>query len=122
MENLSADVVLELDTFWATVGGIDTPAYLRTLGDRVQFLHIMDGPIVGDIATSLPSSESALTVPDALANAFETQLPAGSGDVNVAAILAAAPHALRVVEFDGYTGDVFDGVAASFAWLAANDN
>ena len=121
LERLSPEVVLELDTYWATVGGADVPALLSSLGERVQFLHIKDGPIAGDIAAVLPSSESALVVPEALANAFESQLPAGQGDVDVPAILAAAPHALRVVEFDGYTGDVFDGVAQSFAWLKEND-
>ncbi len=49
------------------------------------------------------------------------QEPAGQGDVDVAAVLAAAPHALRVVEFDDYAGDVFDGIAASYAWLLEND-
>ncbi|MCU1444561.1 sugar phosphate isomerase/epimerase [Cryobacterium sp.] len=121
VERLSPDVALELDTYWSTVGGADTPELLRRLGDRVQFLHVKDGPVRGDIATALPSSESALKVPEALATAFTSQLPAGSGDVGVAAILAAAPHALRVVEFDGYAGDVFEGIAASFAWLAEND-
>jgi sugar phosphate isomerase/epimerase len=121
VEQLSADVALELDTYWSTVGGADTPELLRRLGDRVQFLHVKDGPIAGAIATTLPSNESALEVPDELTAAFKDQLPAGSGDVGVAAILAAAPHALRVVEFDGYAGDVFEGIAASFAWLAEND-
>jgi hypothetical protein len=36
-------------------------------------------------------------------------------------VLAAAPHALRVVEFDDYAKDVFEGVAESFAWLQEND-
>jgi sugar phosphate isomerase/epimerase len=121
VERLAPAVVLELDTFWSTVGGADTPALLASLGAQVQFLHIKDGPIAGAIATSLPSSESALDVPDDLATAFDSQLPAGSGDVNVAAILAAAPHALRVVEFDGYDGDVFQGIAASLAYLESND-
>lgn len=121
LEALSPEVVLEIDTFWATVGGMDTPALLRSLGDRVVALHIKDGPIAGAIATALPSSESALEVPADLADAFTSQLPAGSGDVDVSAILAAAPHALRVVEFDGYAGDVFEGIATSLAWLAAND-
>ena len=121
VEQLSPEVVLELDTFWATVGGQDTPALLRQLGDRVQFLHIKDGKVSGDIATALPSSESALVVPDALKAAFENQTPAGQGDVDVRAILEAAPHALRVVEFDAYSGDVFAGIAESFAWLKEND-
>ena len=121
LERLSPDVVLEIDTFWSTVGGADTPALLRSLGDRVQFLHIKDGKVAGDIATALPSSESALVVPEALAKAFKNQTPAGQGDVDVKAVLAAAPHALRVVEFDDYAKDVFDGIAESFAWLAEND-
>lgn len=121
LERLSPEVVLEIDTFWSTVGGADTPALLRSLGERVQFLHIKDGRVAGDIATSLPSSESALEVPAELAKAFRDQVPAGSGDVDIPAILAAAPHALRVVEFDGYSGDIFEGVATSLAWLAQND-
>ena len=121
IERLSPDVVLEIDTFWSTVGGADTPALLASLGDRVQLLHIKDGRIHGDIATALPSSESALVVPEALAAAFKNQVPAGSGDVDVRAILAAAPHALRVVEFDDYAADVFDGITESFAWLTEND-
>jgi sugar phosphate isomerase/epimerase len=121
LERLSAAVVLEVDTFWSTVGGADTPALLTGLGERVQFLHIKDGKVAGDIATSLPSSESALDVPDALRVAFENQTPAGQGDVDVKAVLTAAPHALRVVEFDGYKGDVFEGIAESLAWLAEND-
>ena len=118
---LEPGVVLEVDTFWATVGGADVPAVLTSLGSRVHALHIKDGKVSGDIATALPSSESALVVPDALRAAFENQTPAGQGDVDVAAILAAAPHALRVVEFDAYSGDVFDGIAQSLAWLGSND-
>jgi sugar phosphate isomerase/epimerase len=121
VENLAPDVQLEVDTFWATVGGADTPAVLRALGERVQALHIKDGRIGGDIATVLPSSEDALVVPDALKAAFENQTPAGQGDVDVSAILRAAPHALRVVEFDAYKGDVFEAIAESYAWLQAND-
>lgn len=121
VELLAPDTVLEVDTFWATVGGADTPAVLRALGDRVRALHIKDGKISGDIATVLPSSESALIVPEALKAAFENQTPAGQGDVDVKAILDAAPNALRVVEFDAYRGDVFEGIAESLAWLAAND-
>ncbi|HWD62460.1 MAG TPA: sugar phosphate isomerase/epimerase [Humibacter sp.] len=121
VELLGPDTVLEVDTFWATVGGADTPAVLRSLGDRVRALHIKDGTITDDILNVLPSSESALIVPEALQAAFENQKPAGQGDVDVKAILEAAPNALRVVEFDAYKGDVFEGIAESFAWLKEND-
>ncbi|WP_430393808.1 hypothetical protein [Brachybacterium nesterenkovii] len=70
----------------------------------------------------LPSSESALIVSDALARAFKEQKPAEQGEVDVLAILAAAPQALRVVEFDDYAGDVFEGIAESLAWLGENDD
>jgi sugar phosphate isomerase/epimerase len=121
VEQLNPGVVLEVDTFWATVGGADAPAVLRSLGERVRAIHVKDGLIDDAIRDVLPSSESALIVPDALKAAFENQQPAGQGDVDVKAILQAAPQALRVIEFDSYQGDVFDGIAASFAWLAEND-
>jgi sugar phosphate isomerase/epimerase len=100
VDRLDEGIVLEIDTFWASVGGVDTPALLTELGDRVKFIHVKDGPL------SLETT---------------TQLPAGQGDVDVVGILAAAPAALRVVEFDAYSGDVFDGLAASFAWLQEHD-
>ena len=121
VEQLDPAVGLEVDTFWATVGGADVPAVLRALGDRVRAIHVKDGLIDDAIRNILPSSESALIVPEALTAAFENQKPAGQGDVDVKAILAAAPQALRVVEFDRFRGDVFEGIAASFAWLAEND-
>ena len=121
VEHLAPEVVLEVDTFWATVGGADVPAVLHSLGDRVVAIHVKDGKVTGDIATALPSAQSALDVPDALRAAFENQTPAGQGDVDVPAILAAAPTALRVVEFDSYRGDLFDAVAQSLAWLTEND-
>lgn len=121
VEQLAPGVVLEVDTFWATVGGADAPGVLQSLGDRVRAIHVKDGKITDDIKNVLPSSESALIVPEALKAAFENQTPAGQGDVDVAAILNAAPHALRVVEFDAYSSDVFEGIAQSYTWLQAND-
>ncbi|MFC8799701.1 sugar phosphate isomerase/epimerase family protein [Promicromonospora sp. NPDC057138] len=98
--HLASDVVLEIDTYWAGVGGADTPALLAALGDRVRLIHVKDGTLDGDVIK---------------------QQPAGSGDVGVPAILAAAPQATRVIEFDAYAGDVFAGIAQSFAWLAEYD-
>jgi sugar phosphate isomerase/epimerase len=98
--HLAPEVVLEVDTYWAAVGGADTPALLAALGDRVQLIHVKDGTLDGDV---------------------DKQQPAGSGEVGVPAILAAAPQATRVIEFDAYAGDVFAGIAQSFAWLTEND-
>lgn len=95
-ELLDPRVVLEIDTFWVEVGGVSAPALLARLGDRVQYLHMKDGPLSLDTLT---------------------QLPLGQGAVDVPAILAAAPRAHRVVEFDDHDGDIFAAVAASRRFL-----
>lgn len=95
-ERLDPAIVLELDTYWAVVGGADPVRLLGTLGERVRFLHVKDGP---------GSRET------------REQVPAGQGAIDVPAILRAAPDALRVVEFDDYAGDVFDGIEASVEYL-----
>jgi sugar phosphate isomerase/epimerase len=41
---LPANVVLEIDTYWVEVGGVDAAELLARLGDKVQFLHVKDGP------------------------------------------------------------------------------
>lgn len=120
-EQLGDKAVLEIDTFWATVGGADVPAFLRSLGERVVLIHVKDGKVSGDIASELPSSESALKVSGALAAAFKEQVPAGQGQVDIVAILEAAPQATRVVEFDDYAGDLFEGIAEALAYLREND-
>ena len=93
---LDERVVLEVDTYWAAVGGVPAPELLGRLGERVRFLHVKDGPITDDP---------------------KAQLPAGTGAMDVPAVLAAAPDALRVIEFDDYAGDIFAGLAASLAYL-----
>jgi sugar phosphate isomerase/epimerase len=97
---LAPEVVLEVDTYWSTVGGMDTPALLRRLGDRVRLLHVKDGPLGDDPLD---------------------QRPVGSGSVPVRDILGAAPHALRVLEFDQYAGDLFEGLAQGLDFLSRND-
>ena len=95
---LDPRVVLEVDTFWAEVGGEPAPALLRRLGERVQLLHVKDGPRVRDTST---------------------QTAVGSGSLPIADILAAAPHAVRVIELDAYgAGDVFDALADSWRFMS----
>lgn len=95
-ELLDPAVQLEVDTYWAEVGGLPAAGLLERLGDRVTFLHIKDGPLT-DVDLD--------------------QLPAGAGGMDMPAVLAAAPQALRVIEFDDYRGDPFDGIAESLAYL-----
>ncbi len=93
---LGPEVVLEVDTYWATAGGEDAAALLGRLGDRVRAIHVKDGGLATD-ATG--------------------QVPAGQGSVPIGEVLAAAGNALWVVEFDQFDGDIFDGIKQSFEFL-----
>ena len=44
-DQLDDAVLLEVDTYWAAVGGQAVPDLLRRLGDRVRYLHVKDGPV-----------------------------------------------------------------------------
>ncbi|MHA6615569.1 sugar phosphate isomerase/epimerase family protein [Pseudonocardia sp. DLS-67] len=96
--HLDEAVVLEVDTYWAAVGGQDPVALLKRLGERVTAVHVKDGPATPDPAD---------------------QVPVGQGGLPVREILGAAPDALRVVELDDTRGDRFRAVADSVAWLRA---
>ena len=97
-DQLDPAVVLEVDTYWAYAGGADVPALLGRLGDRVVALHVKDGD--GTLNT-------------------KAQTAVGSGTLPVLDIIAAAPHALRVVELDDSEGDRMQAVADSRAYLLA---
>ncbi len=93
---LSDDVVLELDTYWAKVGGDDPVAVLGRLGERVRFLHVKDGDGSHDDTK---------------------QVAVGDGVMPVREIVAAAPDAQWVVELDDHAGDVLQAVTDSYAFL-----
>lgn len=99
-EHLDPAVVLEVDVYWAEVAGTRAAPLLARLGPRVRLLHVKDGPIERDPTT---------------------QVPAGRGRLHLPAILAAAPHADRVLEFDAYPGDVVEGLRAGRDFLASLD-
>jgi len=47
LDELEPAVVLELDAYWAQTGGADPVELVAALGDRVQYLHLKDGPAEG---------------------------------------------------------------------------
>lgn len=98
-ESLRAEVVIELDTYWAQLGTGDAVGLLERLGDRVQLIHVKDGPIAGH---------------------EQPQVAVGAGRMPVLEILAAAPQAIPVVELDEFDGDVFDALADSVRYLTQN--
>ncbi|GAB4098165.1 sugar phosphate isomerase/epimerase [Sinomonas halotolerans] len=99
-DHLDPEVVLEVDTYWAAVGGQDPVALLARLGERVKFIHIKDGPI-----TREPSE----------------QLPLGQGRMPVLDVIAAAKGLeAAVVELDDFDGEMFEAVEQSFAFASAH--
>ncbi|WP_022882839.1 sugar phosphate isomerase/epimerase family protein [Gryllotalpicola ginsengisoli] len=96
VERLPENVFLELDTYWAAVGGSDPVALLKELGDRVVALHVKDGPATHE---------------------NKDQVAVGRGRLPIRAIIDAAPNALRVIELDDSRGDRFTAVADSVAFL-----
>ena len=98
-EHLDPRVILEIDTYWAVVGGADITSLLDTLGDRVKLVHLKDGDLAQDPAG---------------------QLPLGTGRMPLTETLVAASAAeYGVIEFDEYGGDIFEGLSTSLDRLTA---
>jgi sugar phosphate isomerase/epimerase len=96
-DQLAPEVMLEVDTYWAFVGGADVPALLGRLGDRVQALHVKDGDGTRD---------------------NKKQVAVGQGSIPVWDYINATPNLkYGVVELDDSAGDRFVAVADSFAYL-----
>jgi sugar phosphate isomerase/epimerase len=99
-DHLAPDIFVELDTYWAKVGGADPIAVINGFGDRVRLLHVKDGPA--------DAPESAMVA-------------VGSGSLPVRSILAAGTAAeWHVVELDRCDTDMFDAVQASLRFLVGS--
>ena len=103
LEHLDPRVFFEIDTYWAKTAGADPAKVVADFGKRAPLLHIKDGPAIkGD--------------------AMYRQVPAGAGTVDFPAIARAAGGNTEwmIAEFDEYAGDIFDGIANSYAYLTGN--
>jgi sugar phosphate isomerase/epimerase len=98
-DSLDPAVVLELDTYWAAVGGQNPTELLARLGDRVKFIHIKDGPLTSDPASQVAVGDGRMAIWDVIGAA--KSLEAG------------------VIELDAFQGDMFDAVQDSFNYLAS---
>ena len=98
---LDPDVFIELDVYWATVGGADPVAVVGDLADRLRILHVKDGPA--------DDPKSAMVA-------------VGSGSVDIRGVLTAARSRAQwhVVELDRCDTDMFEAVAASYTFLTSN--
>ena len=90
------EVFAEVDVHHAYAAGLDPAELLRSLGDRVQLVHVKDG-------NGTPSAPSA---------------PVGHGVVDIPAVLDAAAHAQwHVVELENLGDEVWPAVTESARYL-----
>ena len=92
---LAPGVLFEVDTYWAKSGGVDPAEVIRELGARVTHLHVKDGP----------GGHGA------------PQTTLGTGIMDIPAVLAAAPQAEAIVEFDSCAGDLLESLRLSAGYL-----
>ncbi len=96
-QELDSSIILEIDTYWAKVGGCDPAAVITELGERAKLLHIKDGP----------------------ADSREAPMVAvGSGKMDVPGIINAGQFAeWEVVELDRCATDMMTAVEESYQYL-----
>lgn len=94
LELLDDRVLVELDAYWAQLGGADPAEVLTRLGDRVRLVHVKDGP--------------ALSYED------DVMVPIGEGGIDWARTLTT-PSGLQwhVVELERLHIDTFEALRRS---------
>jgi len=91
-------VVLELDMYWARIGGADPAAVIRSLGERVRFLHVKDGP--------------------AISQETDYMVPVGQGTLDIPGALRASDTVdWHIVELDRSRMDMIEALRQSYAYL-----
>jgi sugar phosphate isomerase/epimerase len=98
LDQLDSQVLVELDLYWARMGGADPGAVLARLGERVRLAHVKDGP--------------AVSYDD------DVMVPIGEGPTDWARVLAT-PSGVRwhIVELERLHIDVFEALERSYAYL-----
>ncbi len=100
LEELDESVGLQIDTYWAQVGGLDAVDVVKRAGARAPLIHLKDGWLeqAGDMAH------------------------VGGGLMDVPAIVEETRETAHwyIVEQDRSSIEMFDSVEASYAYLTTN--
>lgn len=103
-------VAIELDLYWALVGGQDVTGLVSLLGDRLVAAHVKDGVA--------PAHNPFAPGAEEFGSQSLDQRHAGTGDVPLAdALRAASDLKYAIIEYDNAPGEVFADIAASYAFL-----
>ncbi|MFJ4174673.1 sugar phosphate isomerase/epimerase family protein [Microbacterium sp. NPDC089696] len=101
LERLHPDARVELDLYWAAVGGASPAAVVRSIGPRLRYVHVKDGP--------------------ALTYGHDTLVPIGQGSVDVLGALRE-PSTLEwhIVELERLDVDPFLALDESYRYLTGH--
>ncbi|MDD5728535.1 MAG: sugar phosphate isomerase/epimerase [Victivallales bacterium] len=100
LENLSPEVLFELDTYWVKVGGQDPAAVLDELASRIPLVHIKDGSgIPGDF----------------------NMKAAGQGVMDFGPVFSRVKNAEWLIcELDACESDMLQAVKESYVYISEN--
>ncbi len=100
LDELDESVFLQIDTYWAQVGGCDAVEVVKRAGGRAPLIHLKDGSL---------DKDDAMTA-------------VGSGKMDVPAIVAACADSAdwHIVELDRCATDMLQAVQDSYTYLTAN--
>ena len=100
LSELENDVFLEIDTYWAQVGGLDAVAVVKRAGERAPLIHLKDGSL---------SLDDAMTA-------------VGAGKMAVPEIIDATAETAEwhIVELDRCDSDMLQAVQDSYTYLTSN--
>ncbi len=100
LEELDESVFLQIDTYWAQVGGLDAIDVVKRVGARAPLIHLKDGPL---------NTDGDMTA-------------VGGGKMDVPGIVEAAAETAEwhIVELDRCATDMLQAVRDSYTYLTAN--
>jgi sugar phosphate isomerase/epimerase len=92
---LDPAIFLEIDAYWAQVGGREPNALLESLGARAPLVHVKDGPATKD----------------------DPQVALGEGAIDIHGLAKASQAEWFVVELDKCATDMMEAIEKSYQYL-----
>ena len=105
LEELSSEVLFELDTYWIRSAGPDPADIVRLMGARAPLLHIKDGPCKYVDWPKYPMTAI------------------GEGKIDFKAVVEASAGSVEwmIVEFDACATDIMEAVEKSYEYLVKEE-
>ena len=106
-EEMVEDIFFQLDMYWVAVAGLDPATVIRQMGNRVEMIHVKDGPANPEVSADEP---------------HEPMTAVGQGTLDIPAIMEASSDTVEwmVLEMDEVDGDVFSLLEESYNYMLEN--